>query len=182
MLYWYDVFVAYPNGDMVHLLHLLMSSEDDELCPVIIKFQRINVHQVSDFLNAMLYPEDTVILRWLHSGWPRLQNWGKSANHLQGDGKQCIWHIFDQAYECREWIRLDLTHCHVVHQTLDSCSLIWHLHLCLQLPLFVSDLWGMILTIKEQFPWFQSGSPDGSGGFCGLQCQKQMTNQIVLSM
>ena len=63
MLYWYNVFIAYPNDDMVHLLQLLMSSKDDELHLVIIKFQHIYGHPVSDFLNAPLYLEDTVILR-----------------------------------------------------------------------------------------------------------------------
>ena len=53
MFYWHNIFAAYPDGDMVNFLKLFTSSKNDELSLVIIKFQHIPGHPVSDFLTPV---------------------------------------------------------------------------------------------------------------------------------
>ena len=101
MLYWYNTFTACPSGDMVTFLKFLMSSKVDELSLVTSKCQHIYGHPVSDFLNASLSREYSLLeltALWQAQIW----NWGKSASHLHRDGEEHVWHIFDQVNKYRE--------------------------------------------------------------------------------
>ena len=67
MVNWCDIGVAYPNGDVMKLFQLLMSSEDNKFCFFLIELEHVTSHPLSNLIHTTLYQMNTVILSRLDS-------------------------------------------------------------------------------------------------------------------
>ena len=67
MVNWCDIDVAYPNGDVMKLFQLLMSSEDNKFCFFFIELEHVTSHPLSNLIHTPLHQMNTVILSRLDS-------------------------------------------------------------------------------------------------------------------